>query len=101
MASYKIAVIPGDGIGNECQCGDGNLSGDITALDIGVMAQCANGQIVCDTTITDTNGDVVATSIDISAVAQQVNGVVQPWDLTCARNPNPNTPYRRTPWQRK
>ena len=78
-----------DGIGDQCQCGDQNRDGSITALDIGGTAQCANGQlpaIQCDGTIVDTNGDGTQTAIDISGVAQVANGVLDPANLRCASN---------------
>ena len=79
-----------DGIGNECQCGDQTGDGNISALDIGGTAQCANGQLdatVCDPTIVDSNGDNATTAVDVSGIAQTANGVLQTSDLTCVRNP--------------
>ena len=90
----------GDGRGNQCQCGD-TIAGDdttdgfITAIDIGGMAQCANGQLPgprCDPTLTDSNGDNTQTAIDISAVAQVVNGVLATRDLSCVRDIDGSTP---------
>ncbi len=90
-----------DDIGDQCQCGDGFPAslladgltqigdGDITALDIGGTAQCANGQLPrleCDSTIVDTNGDNATTAVDISGVAQAANGVLATSELLCVRN---------------
>lgn len=89
----------GDGIGDECQCGDtgdrrntpiGN-DGAITGLDIAAMALCANGALdptsgECDPAFMDATGDVATTAIDIGGVVQVVNGVLTPDSLTCLGN---------------
>lgn len=77
----------GDGLGDECQCGDGNGDGAITGLDIGAIALCANSALACDSSLTDADGDVATTAQDIGGIVATVNGLQTPADLRCARNP--------------
>ena len=95
----------GDGIGDECQCGDvgdrrgtpiGN-NGLISSTDIGAMALCANGVLdptsgECDPTFMDTTGDVSTTAIDIAGVVSVVNGTIGTTDITCLGNAFLGTP---------
>ena len=75
-----------DGIGDECQCGDGNGDGAITGVDISAVAVCANGLAQCDASIVDATGDIATTAEDIAGVVQAVNGVIPTSDLICLRN---------------
>ena len=74
-----------DGIGDECQCGDANLDGAITSLDIAAMTLCAHGVTPCDPTIADADGDGSVTSLDIGGVVNVMNSTNPP-ALECPRN---------------
>lgn len=74
-----------DGIGDECQCGDGNADGFVTGLDIGAVALCANGAAPCDSTLVDADGDGATTGIDIGGIVSVVNGAAT-GSLDCLRN---------------
>lgn len=87
----------GDGVGDECQCGDfGDRTGTpitndgfLGSLDISGMALCANGVIIgseCDTAFMDANGDIATTALDIGGVVQAVNGTISPQSLVCLGN---------------
>lgn len=76
-----------DGIGDSCQCGDGNGDGAVTGLDIGATALCANGAAPCDETIVDADGDGATTANDIGGVVAVVNGNQTSDFLRCPRNP--------------
>lgn len=76
-----------DGIGDECQCGDVNVDGAITGLDIGGTALCANGALGCDSSLADADGDFSTTALDIAGVVAVVNGDAQTSALSCRRNP--------------
>ena len=75
-----------EGIGDECQCGDGNGDGAITGLDIAATALCANGVNFCDPTIVDATGDNATTAEDIGGIVAAVNGTITTSDLLCVRN---------------
>ena len=97
----------GDGVGNECQCGDfGDRSvipiqndGFITSIDIAGAAQCANNVFSpdpvintiqqCDAAFLDTDNDFSITSLDIGGIVQVVNGQLAPTALQCAGNTDP------------
>ena len=94
----------GDGIGDECQCGDfGDRSvipiqndGFVTNIDIAGAAQCANGvfqpdpiiQTIqqCDPTYLDADADFSVTSLDIAGIASVVRGTIATTDLQCLGN---------------
>lgn len=80
-----LADSNGDGIGDECQCGDVSGDGAITGVDIGGIALCANGATNCDATQVDGDGDGSTTSLDIAGVVSVVNGGATS-TLLCAQN---------------
>lgn len=87
----------GDGIPGECQCGDFNGDGALTATDIGGVAQCANGVVACNLDLVDVGiaplqGNGAVTATDIGRVAQAANGNVATHSLTCVRRPGGSLP---------
>lgn len=94
----------GDGIGDECQCGDfGDRStipvqndGFVTSIDIAGAAQCANAVFApdpvlgtiqqCDPAFLDTDADFSITSLDIAGIVSVVNGALSTSDVSCLAN---------------
>ena len=76
-----------DGIGDECQCADGTGDGAVSSPDIAAVALCANGVVLCDSTLVDATGDGSTTAEDIAGVVAVVNGAQNTSDLLCPRNP--------------
>jgi len=76
----------GDGIPDECQCGDANGDGQITSTDLVSINLCVQNNNLCDQTIVDTNFDIATTSVDIVTANTVANGAPA-YTLVCARRP--------------
>lgn len=78
-----------DGRGDQCQCADFNGDGQLTGIDIGGAALCANGALSCEASIGDADGDQATTQVDVTGVIAVLNGSVAPSDLDCLRSTSP------------
>jgi hypothetical protein len=74
----------GDGIPNECQCGDANGDGIISSTDLVPMNLCASNSSLCDQSLVDANGDGITSSTDIVPTNLVANGAPA-YTLRCAR----------------
>lgn len=72
-----------------CICGDYNEDGSLTSMDIGGVAMCANGMVLCDSSLVDTDGDRSTTALAIGGVVTTVAGNLPAAPLRCDRNPAP------------
>jgi hypothetical protein len=76
----------GDTVGDVCQCGDADGSGDLNVADTRVISRCANGAIPCDQLpLCDANGDGVCDVGDRRVVSRCINGGFSCTLLTCAQ----------------
>ena len=91
----------GDGIPNECQCGDtaaagpGTNNGLLQSADAFAIAGCvtAPGSCVLDIGLSDTNNNGLFQSGDAFSVATQVvTASATAFSLTCARRPEGTPP---------
>jgi hypothetical protein len=83
----------GDGIPDDCQCGDSNGDGRINALDSRRVKQCAAGlRDDCGPELADANGDGRINALDARRIEQTVVELRQSWELTCARRPEGTSP---------
>jgi len=76
----------GDGIPDECQCGDANDDGAVTSADLVPINDCAQDNNLCDQTLVDANDDGVTASVDI-VIANTVANGAPAYILVCARRP--------------
>ena len=58
-------------------------------MDIGGVAMCANGMVLCDSSLVDTDGDRSTTALAIGGVVTTVAGNLPAAPLRCDRNPAP------------
>ena len=58
-------------------------------MDIGGVAMCANGVVLCDSRLVDTDGDRSTTALAIGGVVTTVAGNLPAAPLRCDRNPAP------------
>ena len=80
----------GDGLPDECQCGDATGDGLVSSVDLGTMALCADGVIGCDSEVADATGDATTSSLDVELAFQVVNGKRPTTALNClAREETP------------
>lgn len=77
----------GDGIPDECLCGDSTGNGVIGSTDIPAMNACASNQSLCDPDRIDSDDNGLTQSQDIVPVNNVANGRAAPYTLRCALRP--------------
>lgn len=90
-ANVSLQDSDGDGIPDECQCGDYNGDGIVNSTDLVPMNNCVSDNRLCDQSIIDCNNDGVTMSVDIALANTVVNGAPA-YTLECGRRPEGTPP---------
>jgi len=81
----------GDGVGDECQCGDTNTmfdqNGELEFVDALRIVQTVQGTGSADFRLADTDGNKLLSFGDAFNVVQGVQAIQDPTTFTCGRNP--------------
>lgn len=84
FVNVDLTDADGDGIPNECQCGDATGNGVIQSTDIPGMNACASNSALCDATLVDSDGNGLTQSQDIVQLNNVANGAPA-YTLKCLR----------------
>lgn len=84
--SGSTADSDGNGIGDECECGDASGDGRVRSIDARLIQRCTVGLIPCPE-LCDADGDDDCDAIDARLVQRAAVGLLSPADLACTRRP--------------
>lgn len=84
----------GDGIPDDCQCGDADGNGELEALDGYEITMCVLDSSACtlDVSIADADNNGVLEMADYGMIAQVIDGERPSYELTCLRRPEGTAP---------
>jgi hypothetical protein len=85
----------GDDIPDDCQCGDFNGNGFLTALDVRNIIKCSTGSLPpeqCPMDLLDVNLSGDLTGTDARNINKGSTGSLQTYELRCTRRPSGQAP---------